>query len=594
MCEAWKSEIDNLLLFAGLFSGVVTPFTIQSFNWLKPDLTTQSVNLLERISRQLNEEVLPSLEPFATPTPSWEVVRINILWFLTLTLSLATAFIGILCIQWIRHYQSRIDANNHKDAISLRQMRYDGLLWWKVPEVLATLQFMLQTALILFCVGILELLWMLDKRAAIPITIVVGLTLAAIGLTSAIPVAQFLFYTGHRAVPQCPYKSPLSWLYSRGFVRFLHWLMIVIEGIFLSSKSLLPHTNRSVAKRTNSKASSHNKYRFRSKLGMVSRHQSWAEQDVSWYHLTDSKSKSSPIRDKADVPDALVNALTWINKTFSQSVDVVHTLYHCIVDLPPHIATRVISKLHPPGMEVLENKLIDLEPSGFTKEDEGTASHTRNDALLAIYCQKYVQVHGSLVSPTAKAYVRLLRHSNNPELLERLDFPDYLTKSTLNGSSEAIVNVISAVGVSLERDTLPRSHLECLFVFAAVSLKLTAESSSIMRLKHVVKETFNRCEIWVFHHRSTSRVGERDRKDACYKALLKLYDTLDDDPHHITPIFHQLLDDDDSDDANVFLMQCIRSIVEKLVPYITERAKANDPNWQDLEFRARRLSAFRN
>ncbi|EJD44337.1 hypothetical protein AURDEDRAFT_166717 [Auricularia subglabra TFB-10046 SS5] len=34
LCKAYREEIDTLLVFAGLFSAVVTGFTVKSYQWL--------------------------------------------------------------------------------------------------------------------------------------------------------------------------------------------------------------------------------------------------------------------------------------------------------------------------------------------------------------------------------------------------------------------------------------------------------------------------------------------------------------------------------------------------------------------------------
>ncbi|EJD44222.1 hypothetical protein AURDEDRAFT_27370, partial [Auricularia subglabra TFB-10046 SS5] len=34
ICKAYREEIDTLLVFAGLFSAVVTAFTVESYQWL--------------------------------------------------------------------------------------------------------------------------------------------------------------------------------------------------------------------------------------------------------------------------------------------------------------------------------------------------------------------------------------------------------------------------------------------------------------------------------------------------------------------------------------------------------------------------------
>ncbi|KAF8188633.1 hypothetical protein BJ912DRAFT_851078, partial [Pholiota molesta] len=35
-CDAWKDEVSALLIFAGLFSAVVTAFVIESYKFLQP------------------------------------------------------------------------------------------------------------------------------------------------------------------------------------------------------------------------------------------------------------------------------------------------------------------------------------------------------------------------------------------------------------------------------------------------------------------------------------------------------------------------------------------------------------------------------
>lgn len=120
-------------------------------------------------------------------------------------------------MQWVREYRRDI-ALPQADLISLRQMRFNGLIKWKVPEILSSLPLLLQIALILFFVGILELLWVLDRGVAIPITIVIGLILVFMVTTTMLPTLQ-IFWGGwwHRA-PQCAYKSPQSWILYRLFL----------------------------------------------------------------------------------------------------------------------------------------------------------------------------------------------------------------------------------------------------------------------------------------------------------------------------------------------------------------------------------------
>ncbi|KAJ7137330.1 hypothetical protein C8R43DRAFT_844646, partial [Mycena crocata] len=53
LVESWKSDMDGILIFAGLFSASLTAFLIESYKTLSPDPAEQTVLLLAQISQQL-------------------------------------------------------------------------------------------------------------------------------------------------------------------------------------------------------------------------------------------------------------------------------------------------------------------------------------------------------------------------------------------------------------------------------------------------------------------------------------------------------------------------------------------------------------
>lgn len=109
--EDFEEDIDTLLVFAGLFSAVLTAFIIESYKTLQVDPADATVQLLQQISMQLNSFAvngnyinatipLPSTsEPF-TPAPS--AVRINGFWFASLILSLIAASFSMLVKGWLQ------------------------------------------------------------------------------------------------------------------------------------------------------------------------------------------------------------------------------------------------------------------------------------------------------------------------------------------------------------------------------------------------------------------------------------------------------------------------------------------------------------
>ncbi|KAM6495101.1 hypothetical protein JOM56_009724, partial [Amanita muscaria] len=224
MCDGWRDEIEHLLIFAGLFSATVTAFLVDSYKWLQPDRTDVSAHVLSQISLQLS-----AIATNSTPVPPSTVeafiplsrsVRVNIFWFTSLVLCLSTVIFGILCLQWIREFARDISLSP-ADAITIRQMRYDGLFRWKVPTIIDWLPAILQISVLLFFVGVLDLLWSIHRTVAAVITIFVGLVTVGIIFTTAAPVIQTIIDFRHfisvgndtnAYVIPCPYRSPLSWI----------------------------------------------------------------------------------------------------------------------------------------------------------------------------------------------------------------------------------------------------------------------------------------------------------------------------------------------------------------------------------------------
>ncbi|KDR66602.1 hypothetical protein GALMADRAFT_259119 [Galerina marginata CBS 339.88] len=227
-CQAWKEEVNNLLIFAGLFSAVVTAFVVESYKTLQPDPNSTVVDLLSRMATRLDnplDEVSP-ITSIASFSPSSSSIRVNILWFLSLILSLTTVLVGIITLQWLREYQS-YPGLTPKQSLAVFQMRSEGMEKWYVWKIFTALPLLLQAALALFLIGVVDFLLTLDNKVAIPISVVIGLILLFLLATTALPTLQglylylpFLFVRDLSEVPsQCPYKSPQSHVF-RAFFSF--------------------------------------------------------------------------------------------------------------------------------------------------------------------------------------------------------------------------------------------------------------------------------------------------------------------------------------------------------------------------------------
>ncbi|TFK68281.1 hypothetical protein BDN72DRAFT_752917, partial [Pluteus cervinus] len=211
MCRAWKDEIDKLLIFASLFSAVVTAFTAESYQWLQ-DSTDSNTNLLAQLVQlQMINANLSSSDEGVVPIPPFRPtassVRINMAWFLSLTLSLGTVLVGVLCLQWLREFQRRT-AGPLQHRLARRQMAFDGLDAWKVPEIVSSLSLVLELALILFFVGLFDLLWTLHHTVALAVVIPIAILMLFVIITTTIPAVELILGERADGRPRCPYRSP--------------------------------------------------------------------------------------------------------------------------------------------------------------------------------------------------------------------------------------------------------------------------------------------------------------------------------------------------------------------------------------------------
>ncbi|KAI3613118.1 hypothetical protein WG66_001439 [Moniliophthora roreri] len=233
MVKNYKEDIDTQLVFAGLFSAVVTAFLIESYQWLSEDPADATVALLMQISAQLNaSQSIPAERPlFEADSFS---IRINCFWFLSLILSLTSALFGLLCKQWLREHQRDTQTRTPGEELALRQLRRESFEKWGVSSFLSALPILLEVALLLFFVGVLDLLW---NRNRIPFVVCFVTVMVSTGLYFATTVLPTLTVPGDQQERiwdwafnelsyqfVCPYKSPQAWgvyYLSCKFFRFL-------------------------------------------------------------------------------------------------------------------------------------------------------------------------------------------------------------------------------------------------------------------------------------------------------------------------------------------------------------------------------------
>ncbi|KAJ7851790.1 hypothetical protein B0H14DRAFT_2218963, partial [Mycena olivaceomarginata] len=161
LVESWKSDMEGMLIFAGLFSTSLTVFLIESYKTLTPD--NPSVRLLTQISLQLAASSNGStysvpLAPTPTP-PSASALVCNALWFTSLGLSLSCALVATLLEQWARSFIHRSDIRS-APLIRARifSFLYYGLRRFNLHTVVEIIPLLLHASLLLFLAGLVAFL----------------------------------------------------------------------------------------------------------------------------------------------------------------------------------------------------------------------------------------------------------------------------------------------------------------------------------------------------------------------------------------------------------------------------------------------------
>ncbi|KIY64615.1 hypothetical protein CYLTODRAFT_327608, partial [Cylindrobasidium torrendii FP15055 ss-10] len=155
-----SESLELLLVFAGLFSAVLTTFVAQTSQSLSPDSAAQSAGSLAELTRlvraiggRTSVEDVPQSASTSSGAVSNSIVWVNGLWFVSLTLSLATAIFAVLAKQWTRQYILPISGSS-KERCLIRQFRCSGLEKWHFTAIIGLLPIPLHLSLILFLVGL--------------------------------------------------------------------------------------------------------------------------------------------------------------------------------------------------------------------------------------------------------------------------------------------------------------------------------------------------------------------------------------------------------------------------------------------------------
>ncbi|KAJ7167004.1 hypothetical protein C8R46DRAFT_951640 [Mycena filopes] len=204
LVESWKSDMEGMLIFAGLFSAILTAFLIESYKTLAPNSADTTVVLLSQISLQIagssngTTVEIPTSVPFVVPLSS---LVCNALWFVSLGLSLSCALIATLVEQWAREFQHKSEL---RPAPIIRarifSYLYYGLKRFHMHIVVDVIPLLLHASLIIFFAGLVAFLAPVNYGMMILSAAMLALVLLVYAVLTVLPLVFF----------DCPYRTPLS------------------------------------------------------------------------------------------------------------------------------------------------------------------------------------------------------------------------------------------------------------------------------------------------------------------------------------------------------------------------------------------------
>lgn len=201
-----------LLIFAqtGLFAATVATFFVDSYKTMQPDPAAATVVLLAHLSQQIStigngSAVLPSTLPvdpsIFDPTPSKSSTRVNVLWSLSLVLSLICALMATLVQQWSRRYLGRTKHRlSPAKRARLRAHLVKGVETFRMTAFVNAIPALLHMSVLLFLAGFIEYQLLINRVVAFT---VLTLALACTVVYVALSISPFV-----RSIS--PYQTPLS------------------------------------------------------------------------------------------------------------------------------------------------------------------------------------------------------------------------------------------------------------------------------------------------------------------------------------------------------------------------------------------------
>ncbi|KAJ7581646.1 hypothetical protein C8J56DRAFT_249313 [Mycena floridula] len=211
MVARWKVTMDGIVIFAALFSAVVTAFIIESYKMLSPDPTQLMIVLMHQISQQLADVAngsqtpsrLPSLDQLLPSTVPPGVLVTNVAWFISLALGLACALTATLIQQWASDYTHAIERRQDPEKRGrIRAFLFEGVENSNLPAIVEATPLLLHASLFSFLIGLVFFISPLNTAITFLLIVILAMCGSVYLCATIIPLISIA----------SPIRTPLSTL----------------------------------------------------------------------------------------------------------------------------------------------------------------------------------------------------------------------------------------------------------------------------------------------------------------------------------------------------------------------------------------------
>ncbi|KAJ7122072.1 hypothetical protein C8R44DRAFT_162974 [Mycena epipterygia] len=204
LANLFNSDLDPLLIFAGLFSAILSAFLIEIRKGLQEDLQNITNTLLIILIENQHNMTGPAVPTSTHFEPTSSSRWVNGLWFSSLMFSLMSALGASLAKGWVTQFSSSVSGSSWGDA-ALHCSRFRGLKRWHLKLIVQCLPIFIHIAFFLFSIGLVILVFQDDAAIGVVILIL-----------TAIVVLLYVASSIHPAYSlDSPFRTPVSGMIHR-------------------------------------------------------------------------------------------------------------------------------------------------------------------------------------------------------------------------------------------------------------------------------------------------------------------------------------------------------------------------------------------